>query len=183
MELPDFPPAQLDYRRVTVWKSKLFDKAFARSGGLSVLDSYDRLAEENRYWLEDFAAFVAIKHHFGGRRWSEWPMEIRDRKKRALASLITKLKDEIGRELFLQFLWFKQYSSLKARCREKAVTIIGDLSIYIAYDSADVWSHPKLFQLDASKRPKFIAGVPPDYFSRTGQLWAIQSMTGDIWTV
>lgn len=170
-ELPDFPAGKVDYRRVRSWKSKLFDKAFARSAGLSALDGYERFAERNSFWLEDFAAFVSIKKHFGGRSWNEWPVGIRDRKKRALTSLKKELREQIDRESFLQYLWFKQYSCLKDKCKANAVTIIGDLPIYVAYDSADVWAHPKVFQLDRSRKPKYISGVPPDYFSKTGQLW------------
>jgi 4-alpha-glucanotransferase len=168
---PDFPAGRVDYHRVWSWKSKLFDKAFARSGGLSAFDDYGEFAEDNSFWLEDFATFVAIKRRLGRRPWSEWPMEIRDRKKSALASLRKELGGKIDRELFLQYLWFKQYSSLRKKCDQSGVAIIGDLPIYVAYDSADVWAHPKIFKLDRFRRPKFVAGVPPDYFSRTGQLW------------
>jgi 4-alpha-glucanotransferase len=171
VNLPDFPAGKVDYRRVQALKSKLFKKAFARSKGLPLLNGYDRFAERNRFWLEDFATFVAVKNHFGGRPWCQWPDDIRDRKKRALTSLRKELREEIDRELFLQFLCFQQYSILKEKCEANAITIIGDLPIYVAYDSADVWAHPKVFQLERSKKPKYIAGVPPDYFSKTGQLW------------
>lgn len=170
-ELPDFPPGRVDYRRVSSWKSKLFNKAFARSGGLSALDDYERFAEQNTFWLEDFSAFVVIKQHLGSRPWNEWPAEIKDRRQRALISLKKELREQINRECFLQYIWFKQYSRLSDKCKENAVMIIGDLPIYVAHDSADVWAHPKAFQLDRSGKPKYIAGVPPDYFSRTGQLW------------
>lgn len=168
---PNFPAQIVDYRRVSSWKSELFEKAFARSGGLSSLDDYDRFAEQNRFWLEDFAVFVAAKRHFGGRPWNNWPKEIRDRRADALVSLKKKLRERIDRELFLQYLCFKQYLGLKRKCEESTVTIIGDLPIYVAYDSADVWAHPEVFKLDRSRKPKYIGGVPPDYFSRTGQLW------------
>lgn len=170
-DVPKFPPDIVDYRRVSSWKAKLFDKAVARSGGLSAIDDYERFARKNEFWLGDFAAFVAIKRRLGGRPWSKWPAEIRDRKKRALVSLKKELREEIDRECFLQYLCLKQYSSLKDKCEAKAVTIIGDLPIYVAHDSADVWTHPEVFKLNRSKEPKYIAGVPPDYFSRTGQLW------------
>ncbi|MEJ2703735.1 MAG: 4-alpha-glucanotransferase [Sedimentisphaerales bacterium] len=169
--MSDWPEAKVDYRRVWSWKSKLFDKAFARSGGLAALAGYDQFADQNASWLEAFGTFVAIKRHFDGRPWNEWPAEIRDRKQRPLALLKKELRNRIDRELFLQYVWFKQYSSLRDKCSENAVTIIGDLPIYVAHDSADVWAHPKVFQLDRSRKPKYIAGVPPDYFSRTGQLW------------
>jgi 4-alpha-glucanotransferase len=169
--LPELPSGRVDYRRVWSWKSKLFDKAFARCGGLSALDDYGRFAEDNSFWLNDFATFVAIKNHLGGRPWGEWPKEIRDRKGPILTSLKKELRGKIDRELFLQYLWFKQYSGLRKKCDQDGVTIIGDLPIYVAYDSADVWAHPKTFKLDRSRRPRFVAGVPPDYFSRTGQLW------------
>lgn len=170
-DLPDFPPGKVDYRRVCSWKSKLLNKAFARSASLSALDDYDRFAERNTFWLEDFATFIAVKKHFGGRPWIAWPKEIRDRRKRALTSLKKELQEKIDRELFLQYLWNKQYSSLKDKCKENAVSIIGDLPMYVAHDSADVWAHPNIFKLDPSRKPRYIAGVPPDYFSRTGQLW------------
>jgi 4-alpha-glucanotransferase len=170
-ELPNFPAGQVDYRRVSSWKSQLFNKAFFNSGGLLELNNYEQFAEQNKFWLEDFATFAAAKNHLGDRSWSEWPADIRDRRKRPLVSLKNELREKIDRECFLQYLWFQQYSSLRDKCRENAVTIIGDLPIYVAYDSADVWAHPKIFKLDRFKRPKYIAGVPPDYFSRTGQLW------------
>jgi 4-alpha-glucanotransferase len=170
-EKPDFPAGRVDYRKVFSWKSKLFDKAFARSGGLSTLGDYDQFIAQNMSWMEDFAMFLALKRHFGGCPWSEWPSELRDRKKRALVSIKKQLQERIDREYFLQYILFKQYSSLRDKCSENAVTIIGDLPIYVAHDSADVWSHSDLFKLDRSKKPKFVAGVPPDYFSRTGQLW------------
>ncbi|UCF14643.1 MAG: 4-alpha-glucanotransferase, partial [Phycisphaerales bacterium] len=170
-QVPNFPADIVHYRRISSWKSKLFDKAFARAGGLSVLDDYDRFAERNRFWLDDFATFVVLKNHFGAKSWSEWPADIRDRKKRSLTLLRKELREEIDRESFLQYLWFRQYSSLRDKCKANAVTIIGDLPFYVAHDSADVWAHPKVFQLYRSRKPKYIAGVPPDYFSRTGQLW------------
>jgi 4-alpha-glucanotransferase len=170
-DLPDFPDAKVDYRRVSSLKSKLFDKAFARLGSLSALDGYGLFAEKNKFWLEDFATFVAVKHHLGGRPWNEWPVELRDRRKRALVSIKKGLQEKIDCECFLQYILFKQYSSLRDKCSQNAVTIIGDLPIYVAHDSADVWAHPELFKLDRSRMPKYIAGVPPDYFSRTGQLW------------
>jgi 4-alpha-glucanotransferase len=167
----DFPPGRVDYRRVSSWKSKLFDKAFARCGGLRALKDYDRFASQNKFWLEDFATFVAIKHHFGGRPWNKWPIGLRDRRKHALVSIKKELQEKINRECFLQYILFKQYSSLRDKCSQNSVMIIGDLPIYVAGDSADVWAHPNLFKLDRSKNPKFVAGVPPDYFSRTGQFW------------
>jgi len=170
-ELPEFPPGRVDYRKVSSCKSKLFDKAFARCNSLSELDNYDRFSEDNKFWLEDFATFVAIKNHLRGQAWNKWPAEIRDRNDLALKSLKKQLRQKIDREYFLQYIWYEQYSSLRKKCEQNAVTIVGDLPIYVAYDSADVWAHPKIFKLDRSKRPKYIAGVPPDYFSRTGQLW------------
>jgi 4-alpha-glucanotransferase len=170
-EKPNFPDGRVDYRKVSSWKSKLFDKAFARSGGLSALGDYDQFARQNMSWLDDFTTFLALKRHFSSRPWSEWPAELRDRKKRALVSMKKQLRERIDRECFLQYILFKQYSSLRDKCSENAVTIIGDLPIYVAHDSADVWAHPDLFKLDKFKNAKFVAGVPPDYFSRTGQLW------------
>jgi 4-alpha-glucanotransferase len=103
--------------------------------------------------------------------WRDWPTELRDRQPEALREKETLLRDSVEMEKFIQFIFFKQWNSLKAYCTEKDVEIIGDIPIYAVYDSADVWVHSDLFNLDEEKRPRTVAGVPPDYFSKTGQLW------------
>jgi 4-alpha-glucanotransferase len=103
--------------------------------------------------------------------WCDWPIELRDRKKKALEAVKVQFRDAIEQEKFYQYMFFRQWAALKRYCNRQGVRIIGDVPIYVAYNSADVWVHPELFSLTGAKRPRFIAGVPPDKFSSTGQLW------------
>jgi 4-alpha-glucanotransferase len=114
---------------------------------------------------------MSLKGHLEGRVWNQWPEEIRDRRPEALKEAETLLRESVEREKFLQFIFFRQWRSLRTYCREKGVELIGDIPIYSVHDSADVWIHPNLFNLDEDKNPLTVAGVPPDYFSKTGQLW------------
>ncbi|MBU4478768.1 MAG: 4-alpha-glucanotransferase, partial [Candidatus Omnitrophica bacterium] len=115
--------------------------------------------------------FTVFKSHFQERVWSEWPREIRDRDIAAMRHLKYQCHQEIEKEKFLQYVFFKQWFALKDYCNQKGIRIIGDIPIYVTYDSADVWTHPELFKLNEHKKPAVVAGVPPDYFSKTGQLW------------
>ena len=115
---------------------------------------------------------MAIKQHFGGVSWQDWPDEdIRMRKPEALAAYKNRLQADVNRQAFIQYLFFEQWKALKAYVNRKGIAIFGDLPIYVALDSADAWASPEIFQLDAKRRPTFIAGVPPDYFSADGQRW------------
>jgi len=178
--LPTFPQSAVDYARVSSYKSELLNLAFEdfnRGSSLVARCSghdFDEFCENNKFWLEDFATFVALSRQFrksanGG--WCEWPSEIRDRSKQAIKSVRQQLQADIRRECFLQYVFYKQYFELKSYCGQKGIKIIGDMPIYVAYDSADVWAHPEVFKLTSAKKPKYVGGVPPDYFSRTGQLW------------
>lgn len=169
--LPSFDPECVDFHRVTGYKQVLYHHAFERFQKRSERRDYDRFLEENAYWLRDFALFASLKKHYPGKMWSEWPEEIRDRKPSALQEALRMLRKSVGMEEFLQFLSFKQWRSLKAYCEDKGVKIVGDIPIYAVLDSADLWVHPELFNLDEQKMPVTVAGVPPDYFSETGQLW------------
>jgi 4-alpha-glucanotransferase len=162
---------QVDYAGAIECKKGLLQAGYHRFRKRGSKTEYQRFCAEHASWLEDFAAFVAIKAHFGGGAWGEWPAEIRQRQKGALASLKSSLSDEIERDKFVQFLFFKQWSSLKEYCNAGGIRIIGDVPIYVSDDSADAWSNPDIFKLDEEKRPIVVAGVPPDYFSKTGQLW------------
>jgi len=168
---PRFPPDKVDYERVASYKRGLLDKAFERFQGRGEPAGYEAFTCEHRAWLDAYAAFVALKRHFKGRQWGDWPAAVRDRKENTLRSLEEQLSESMDRERFLQYCFYKQYLDLKRYCNEQGVQVAGDVPIYVAYDGADVWSHPELFKLNRSKRPRFVAGVPPDYFSRTGQLW------------
>ncbi|MBU0634354.1 MAG: 4-alpha-glucanotransferase [Candidatus Omnitrophica bacterium] len=167
---------RVDYEKVCAYKKELFQGAYERFKKFIVKsapcrNTYETFCRQSLYWLEDFAAFSAFKEYFEGKVWSDWPEKIRDREPKALRQLKTKLKDNIEREKFLQCLFFKQWRLLKEYCQKKNVRMIGDLPIYVTYDSADVWSHPGIFKLAENKKLDFVAGVPPDYFSKTGQLW------------
>lgn len=171
IEPPGYPQGQVDYDGVIAYKANLFRLAYERFTKAKEHEAYQRFCSENALWLDDFSFFVALKSHFKGLAWNEWPAEVRDRKRGALQSLRRELHDSIEKERFLQHLFFNQWFALKQYCNEKGIGIIGDMPIYVDYDSVDVWTHPEIFKLDKNKRPIAIAGVPPDYFSATGQLW------------
>jgi 4-alpha-glucanotransferase len=132
---------------------------------------FERFCYENDYWLDDYALFVALRKEFGAVPWCDWPHEVRDRTEPALGMWKSRLKKEILAEKFFQYLFFSQWSSLKHYCNSRNIQVVGDMPIYVSYDSADVWANSWMFKLDEEKRPTFVAGVPPDYFSTTGQLW------------
>ncbi len=171
--LPDFPRDRVDYDRVIAEREKLLQTAYERFNKKrnDYQDAYDRFCSENADWLDDFARFRAFKIHFDRKAWNEWPVEIRDRNQPAMDSLAKKLQDKIEYEKFLQYLFYHQWAKLKEYANKKDIRIIGDMPYYVSYDSSDVWTNPEVFKLDEDKRPTFIAGVPPDYFSETGQLW------------
>lgn len=127
--------------------------------------------EEEKEWLEDYALFMALKHHFQGASWWQWETEIRLRKQEALTYYKELLAEEVEFWQCLQFFFYKQWKRLKGYANEKGIKVIGDIPIYVALDSADTWANPQLFQLDEEGRPKKVAGCPPDGFSPTGQLW------------
>ncbi|ADL35162.1 4-alpha-glucanotransferase Mal77A [Butyrivibrio proteoclasticus B316] len=122
-------------------------------------------------WLQDYSLFMALKNANGGRSWNTWEEGIRLRKKEAIKEALVKYADEVEFYSFLQFLFLKQWSALKAYANGKGIEIIGDIPIYVAFDSADTWANPELFQLDKENTPIDVAGCPPDAFSATGQLW------------
>lgn len=171
-QVPRFSRQRVNYSRVLSYKKKLFDRAYESfKRGKDTSCEYEKFCKENSKWLEDFAFFVAAKGYFDEKPWNEWPLGIRDRNWNSLQNLRYKLKDKIDKEKFLQYLFFKQWFSLKKYCNQKNIQLIGDVPIYLNYDSVDVWSNPEFFKLNEEKKPLFISGVPPDYFSKTGQLW------------
>lgn len=169
--IADLPQEQVDYGKVMVGKERLFHRAFERFKRKRETHEFEQFCAQHDQWLDDYALFVALRSHFSGRVWSSWPEEIRDRKTEALQSAKREFRDAVEEEMFLQYIFFKQWHALKSYCNEKGIRVIGDLPIYVVYDSADVWVRPELFKLDHEKRPLAVAGVPPDYFSETGQLW------------
>lgn len=164
-------PARVDYGKLYTNRLPVLKKAAAR-GLASSRSEFDDFVRNNLGWLPDHALFMAVKDHFGILPWYEWPDEgIRLRKAYALEKYRTLLKDEIELLEYIQFLFFRQWSTLRAYAREKGIGIIGDLPIYVAMDSSDVWAQPRFFLLDEKNIPTEVAGVPPDYFSVEGQLW------------
>jgi len=170
-DVPGLPQASVDYAKVTSYKKKLFQIAFRRFQDFVKPPDFELFCAQNRFWLDDFASFVVFRRHFGSSLWNQWPTAIRDRDKKALKSLKVQLQQEIEREFFLQYIFYQQWSDLKRYCNQNGIQIIGDIPIYVTFDSADVWSHPEIFKLSRAKKPSYVAGVPPDYFSRSGQLW------------
>ena len=168
---PKGATGRVDYDIIVPYKKRLFTIASEHFAKAEDRDEYERFCSENASWLEDFALFVALKAHFDGKAWNQWPPEARDRQPDALGTFKEKLHEAIERQKFLQYLFSRQWFALKEYCNEKGVQIIGDIPIYVDYDSVDVWTHPETFKLDAEGKPEAVAGVPPDYFSATGQLW------------
>ncbi|MCP5096343.1 MAG: 4-alpha-glucanotransferase [Chloroflexi bacterium] len=174
---PPFPHHEVDFGPVIPYKMDLLKKAhqhFLKAGTADQQAAFIQFCEEQATWLEDYALFMALKNHHidhEGGVWNTWPKEIAMREPEAMIVWSTKLADDVALHKFLQFLFFKQWFDLKAYANEREIKIIGDIPIFVAYDSADVWSNPKLFYLDEEGEPTVIAGVPPDYFSETGQRW------------
>lgn len=168
---PAFSVERADYTKSARYKAGLFKTAFERFQQTAAPSEYERFLRENETWLADFALFMALKEKYGRKTWAAWPSGLKSRKPRALEEAREHLRQSIAYHRFLQYIFSKQYFSLKCYCNQKGIQIFGDLPIYVTYDSADVWAAPQWFKLNRSRKPKFIAGVPPDYFSKTGQLW------------
>ena len=163
-------PSDIDYGKLFTMRFEILHKAFARSG-CEQTPEYAAFTARHAGWLEDYALFMALKYHFGQRPWLEWEEDIALRDPVALARYRQLLADEIAFWKFTQFVFFNQLSDLKAHLKECGVRLIGDMPIYVSMDSADVWACGENFLLDENRRPTKVAGVPPDAFSATGQLW------------
>jgi 4-alpha-glucanotransferase len=171
------PADFVDYGRVIGFKGRLVRKAaqkFFREASAteaSPKDVFAAFCRENAAWLDDYALFMAAKDFHQGAVWTAWDEGLRRRDPVSLSQWRQRLSEEIEILKFAQFEFFRQWDKLKAHCHHRGVQVMGDIPIYVAHDSADVWAHPGLFQLDERGRPTVVAGVPPDYFSTTGQLW------------
>jgi 4-alpha-glucanotransferase len=174
LEAPAFPERSVDYGAVIPWKERrlrLAAERLAARGSPADRESLAEFRAREAHWLEDFALFLAVKGRQGGRPWVEWPDDLAGREPGALSAARKALGAEIEAHAFAQLAFFRQWAALRMRCRERGVEIMGDLPIYLAHDSAEVWARRQLFRLDARGRPEAVAGVPPDYFSATGQRW------------
>ena len=172
--VPQFPEEHVAYAQVIPFKEELLQKAasaFFADGADSDRSAFDDFCQKNSQWLEDYALFMACKKVHDLKAWVHWDAGIRRRDPAVLEEWRRKLSSELEYHRFAQFEFFRQWEKVRDRCRHHGISIMGDIPIYVAHDSADVWSHPELFRLDERGQPTAVAGVPPDYFSATGQLW------------
>jgi 4-alpha-glucanotransferase len=190
---PAFSRQRVDYDAVSVWKMPLLWKAFecfqarastAHRSGLAAF------AERQALWLDDYALFMALKEAHQGAPWNQWPHDIAFRVPAALQAWRRRLDLHVQLHVFLQYEFFRQWHSLKDDCHQHGIQLFGDIPIFVAHDGADVWGHPGLFHLDAEGNPTVVAGVPPDYFSETGQRWGnplyrwdVMAATGYAWWI
>jgi 4-alpha-glucanotransferase len=171
---PDFGQGKVDYPLVRNFKEPMLDKAFhnfelIKDRNLNA--AFDEFCSQQQSWLNDFALFKALKLHFHNKSWDEWDDDIKNRASDSVNYFTQLLEKEIKKEKFFQFIFRKQWEELKKYCHERNIRFIGDMPIYVNYDSLDVWINYRFFKLDEYKKPLFVAGTPPDYFSKTGQLW------------
>ena len=170
----EFPSDFVDYEAVTTFKRSLVEIAwrnFSRDECPGLRPAYEHFCHAQRHWLDDYALFRALKTRYNGGYYLDWPPELAQRAPEAMVQARRELELEIQKIGFAQFLLFRQAGRLKAYARAKGLRLIGDLPFFVSPDSSDVWANPELFQLDGQRRPRFVAGVPPDYFSAQGQLW------------
>ncbi len=163
-------PRYVDYGKIYKYRFQLLKKAFQRSQ-IAGDGEYQAFCEENKSWLLDYALYMALKNHFGGVSWIQWEEPLRNREEEALREAKEEYAEEIEFYQYLQYLFLLHWKKLKAYANGKGIQIIGDIPIYVAFDSADTWSAPEMFQFDENREPVAVAGCPPDGFSATGQLW------------
>src|ERR1051325_2397346 len=167
-DIPAFDDERVEFERVAKLKYRLLREAWARFEEEAALDAF---IDEHRPWLDDYALFMALKQNTGGAPWWDWDRRLVRREPAALKRAREKHADDIRFWQFLQFLFFRQWGAVREAARARGIRIIGDVPIYVACDSADVWGNRELFAIDETGHPTFVAGVPPDYFSETGQRW------------
>lgn len=172
-ELPD-STGPVDYDRVRATKLPLLQEAartFLRTAQGEDRSRFEKFCWDNGWWLEDFVLFDALRNRFNGKSWNQWPRELAQREPAAMGRIRQELAEELAVGRFLQFAFFEQWRALHSRCRQLGIRIVGDVAIFVSYDSADVWTHPDIFRLRPDLEPEVVAGVPPDAFSVTGQRW------------
>ena len=162
--------SDIDYEKMYYGRYQLLRKAYERSD-VSHNEAYNKFVAENAWWLKDYALFMAVKDRFGGKQWTEWAEDIRLRYGYAMEYYQRELYFDIEFQQYMQFKYYEHWMALKQYANSQGVQIIGDIPIYVAMDSADVWAGPELFYLDEENLPIAVAGCPPDGFSATGQLW------------
>ena len=171
---PSSAPSEVDYGAVMAFKKPLLEKAsrtFEAGANAAQRGAFDAFRAEQAGWLEEYALFSVIKEAHGGVSWTDWEADIRSRQPGAMSRWRQENAEAIRSREFEQYAFFTQWRALKDACHARGIRVMGDIPIFVAHDSADVWARPDLFQLRSDGRPEFVAGVPPDYFSSTGQLW------------
>lgn len=171
---PEFNADRARFDLVKPYRMERLQRAASRffaAPGSGMHSEYREFCESEKHWLDDFALFRAIEHHEQLQGWNRWPEELVRRDPRALAEARLRYVDEIEFSKFCQWCFYRQWSMLKNYANDRGIRIIGDVPIFVSYQSADVWEHQPLFELDSGGSPIVVAGVPPDYFSETGQLW------------
>jgi 4-alpha-glucanotransferase len=172
---PDFPEGKVDFGKLYDWKNHILSLAYESFSGATtgkdLREEFEIFCQDEADWLDDYALFRTVKKSQHQKLWLEWDEPLRLRNEDALAEAKNNLREDIEAQKFQQWLFFRQWLKLKNYCKEKNVKIVGDVPIFISLDSSDVWCNPSQFKLDEQNRPLVVAGVPPDYFSKTGQLW------------
>ena len=173
-DAPQFPHKHVSFTEAAAWKNDLLRRAYGRllsPACAGHTEPFERFRAEQAGWLDDYALFMALRQVHDGRPWTAWGAAARAHDPQALADARRDLSEEIGFQQFAQYLFDRQWQALRRACTERGVRILGDIPIFVAHDSADVWANQRLFDLGPDGQPEAVAGVPPDYFSATGQRW------------
>ncbi|MDD4144133.1 MAG: 4-alpha-glucanotransferase [Prolixibacteraceae bacterium] len=172
--IPGFNKSQIDFEKTACWKMPLLKKAFENFQKIQpdgLAEEYNQFLEEHNWWLQDFALYMSAKKYFKNVPWQRWDDELKFRDKKAVRKYSELLERDCEEQKFIQFLFFRQWFKIKHYANSKGIQIIGDLPLYVSGDSVDVWANTNIFQLGNDLEPILTGGVPPDYFSETGQLW------------
>ncbi len=164
----------IDYGLIYQNKLPLLRKAYGNFKNTKFDDlksEFETFKNSNTLWLNDYALFISLKNRFGGKSWSEWPEDIKNREQSSIDKYTIELSEDIEYQKFVQFIFFRQWNEIKSYANSKGIKLVGDIPIFVAFDSADAWANPDIFLFDENRKPVKVAGVPPDYFSTTGQLW------------
>ena len=173
-DTPAFPSGRVDYGAVIAWKRPLLERAarhFLAHAAGDRRTAYDRFCAVHAAWLDEYVLFISLKRHHADVAWTDWPRDVALRRPGALARWQARLAEPIAVHRALQYLAHEQWGVLKAYANARGIQVVGDVPIFCAHDSADVWTNRELFTLDEDGKPLYISGVPPDYFSETGQRW------------
>jgi len=173
-QIPDFSADRIEFGPVIEYKKLLLARSYERFQATATAqekENFVTFRQTNSSWLDDYALFMALKEHHGGASWNSWEKELATHQPQALAKWREQFAAEVSYQSYLQYQFYRQWSAIKQYANQRNIKIIGDIPIFVAYDSADTWSHPDLFHLDKDGNPLIVAGVPPDYFSATGQRW------------